>query len=81
MYCCLCKFRNNQTNSCFPSRKTVADLCGVSLKTVDAALRKLCALGLIQKRNRQGRKGNYFSNEYLIPLAPVSAKESESGRG
>lgn len=67
VYCCLCKFRNNRTNSCFPSRKTVAELCGVSVKTVDAALKQLCALGLIQKRKRQGRKGNFYSNKYTIP--------------
>lgn len=76
VYCCLCKFRNNKTNSCFPSRKTVAELCGVSVKTVDAALKKLCALGLVQKRKRQGRKDNFYSNEYTISLCPaVNSKQ------
>lgn len=61
VYCFLVKCKNNETQTCFPSRATIAGKCCVSLRSVDKAINGLCRKKLIEKENR------YFINEYGVP--------------
>lgn len=67
IYCCLCKHRNSGTGVAFPSRKTIARECIGKVDTVDKALRRLCEVGLIEKRHQYTTNGGYKSNIYTIP--------------
>jgi len=64
----ICSYAD-EVGICFPSRKTLAeDLC-VSLPTIDIHLKKLCEVGLIQKKTRKRGKENH-TNLYQIILLP-----------
>lgn len=55
---------------CFPSRRKMAELVCVSIKTVDRAIEELESIGAIEKRRRYGEDGSYRSNEYQVITAP-----------
>ena len=48
----------------FPSRKTIARDCGVSVKSIDRAIAKLEQDGIITKRRRKSQNGGDTSNSY-----------------
>ena len=48
----------------FPSRKTIARDCGVSVKSIDRAIAKLEQDGIITKRRRKNQNGGDTSNSY-----------------
>ena len=48
----------------FPSRKTIAEDCGVSVKSVDRAIAKLEHDGILIKRKRKNSNGGDTSNSY-----------------
>lgn len=66
VYCCLVKHRDNEKQTCFPSRSTIAKECCIDKKTVDAAIEKLAELGLVQKINRKRMNGSDTSNLYVV---------------
>lgn len=63
----------NSKNTCFPSRKTLAENAGLSLKTVDSALKKLEELGLIAKENRFN-KNEQTTNSYYVKIIDSNEK-------
>ena len=66
VYCCL-KFHSGEYFTCFPSRKTIAKECRISLPTVDAALKVLEDKGLISITHRFDiNTGNRQSHLYTI---------------
>ena len=66
VYCCLLKHRDYEKQTCFPSRSTIAKECCIDKKTVDAAIKKLSELGLVQKINRKRMNGSHTSNLYMV---------------
>ena len=66
VYCCLVRHKDNQKHTCFPSRSTIAKECSIDRKTVDAAIKNLTALGLLQKINRKRVNGSHTSNLYVV---------------
>lgn len=67
VYCCICRHINRETGVAFPSRKTIANECGISkVDTVDKALKKLCKCGLIQKHHQYLPNGGCGSNIYSL---------------
>ncbi len=66
VYCCLVKHKDNENNTCFPSRSTIAKECCIDAKTVDAAVKNLTASGLVQKINRKRVNGSHTSNLYVV---------------
>jgi len=67
VYSYLCKCKNRQTNRCYPSKKTIAESCGISKSSVARAVKTLVDCGLIMvvssyKQGRQ-RNNNYFVGE------------------
>ena len=47
VYSCLVRHKDNETHTCFPSRKLIAKECCITLRTVDKALASLQNLALI----------------------------------
>lgn len=66
VYCCLLKHRDYEKQTCFPSRSTIAKECCIDKKTVDAAIKNLTELGLVQKINRKRMNGSHTSNLYVV---------------
>lgn len=66
IYCCLLRHKDEESQSCFPSRKKLATLCNISLQSVDNALRELESVGLVAKQERYRSNGSRTSNCYII---------------
>ena len=66
VYCCL-KYHSGDDFTCFPSRKTIARECKMSLPTVDKALGTLEDKGLVTITRRYNPdNGNRNSHIYRI---------------
>ncbi len=66
VYCYL-KRCTDQRYQCFPSRKTIAENCCISVPTVDAALKELEAKCLITITHRyDSSNGNMLSHLYTV---------------
>lgn len=63
---CLIRHKDNDNNSCFPSRKLISEECCIDERTVDAALKELEARSLILKKHRLRENGSHTSNMYFI---------------
>ncbi len=63
---CLIRHKDNDNNSCFPSRKLIAQECRINERTVDAALKELEERSLILKKHRLRENGSHTSNMYFI---------------
>jgi DNA-binding GntR family transcriptional regulator len=60
---------NRENNVAFPSRKDIAEGCGIKKEeTVDKALKVLVEKGLIEKYHRYTNAGDYGSNVYKLKL-------------
>lgn len=59
----------DDADQCFPSRRTLARIAMCSLDTVDRAIKRLEAAGMIRKEARQGARG-LTSNAYELCLDP-----------
>ena len=66
VYCCLLRHRDNNTRTCFPSRRLIAKECRIDRKTVDSAIENLSALGLVKKIQRYRENGTRTSNLYYV---------------
>ena len=73
----------NQQGTCFPSRKTIAEKIGVSIKAVDRALKELQELGAVHVEHRTVGEGEilqYQSNIYhLITKHPSDKNDPTLG--
>jgi hypothetical protein len=73
----------NQKGTCFPSRKTIAEKIGVSIKAVDRALKELQELGAVHVEHRTVGEGEilqYQSNIYhLITKHPSDKNDPTLG--
>ena len=82
VYSYLCKCKDRQTSLCYPSKKTIAENCGISKSSVSRAVKTLADCGIIMvipsyKRGRQ-RNNNYFVGELSTKLCTgVSGADNE----
>lgn len=75
--------RNAVTGSCFPSRKTIAKNCCLSVRSVDKVLTSLISKNLITKSARYVKEEQVMkqlSNNYALSIkgSPVSASIKKS---
>ena len=69
VYCFLCRRMNRESNVAFPSRRDIANGCGIRKEeTVDKALKVLVEKGLIEKFHRYTAAGDYSSNVYRLKM-------------
>lgn len=74
----LCSYANYERDGyCYPSIKTLADLCHVSRNTVKARIKKLEKAGLITKTVRRREGGTNLTNLYRIL---IDDREPRRGR-
>jgi len=55
VYNVLASFANSKSQACFPTQKTIAELIGMSKRTVIRRIRELQELGLLAVEKRRGR--------------------------
>lgn len=65
----LCEY-SDTSNECYPSRKRLASDCGVSVNTLDRAIKELVAAGLVSKLNRFS-DNEKITNLYTIMIVPT----------
>lgn len=78
--------RSNKELTCFPAIPTMARETGLSERTVQRALKELCAEGYIVKTPRYRKNGSQSSNLYLLVVkndnqADDSALETVESKG
>lgn len=67
VYCCICCHINRETGIAFPSRRTIANECGIGkVDTVDKAISALVKKGLIVKAHQTRFDGGCASNIYTL---------------
>lgn len=66
VYMTLCLYANNTTKRAHPSVDAIADVSGVSRRTVFNALTALEDNGYVTRKKRQGKSGKYASNDYYL---------------
>lgn len=75
LYGTLQRYADKDSGKCHPSRKTLAEKCGLSLSSLDRALNELVDLGAVKKQQRVGSNGDFTSNIYtVISVAGVASK-------
>ena len=65
LYAVLRRFADKQ-NTCYPTRKTIAERCQFSPASVDRAVEELKAVGALQVTQRKSKQGDWTSNLYKI---------------
>lgn len=69
VYCFLCRRMNLESNVAFPSRRDIANGCGIRKEeTVDKAIKALLEKDLIEKFHRYTNAGDYGSNVYRLKM-------------
>ena len=68
VYSCLVRHKDNETHTCYPSRKLIAKECCITLRTVDKALTSLQNLSLIDLQNRKRMNGSNTTNLYKVTV-------------
>ncbi|CAN7221554.1 helix-turn-helix domain-containing protein [Microbacterium foliorum] len=82
VYAVLLRFRDPKTGTCFPGMTTIADRARISRKSVERAIPKLEARGMIRVQRRSTLKENK-PNVYTVALANETPEFiwAESARG
>ena len=65
----LCDYANKQEFTAWPSHNSIAKRTGLSISSVQRAIKCLCDRGLLSYRNRFGEKGYKQTNLYQINLS------------
>lgn len=66
LYACLLKHCDKDTYECYPSRKTLAHESGMSIQSVDAAVKSLQSKEMIEVVPRYKEDGRRTSNLYKV---------------
>ncbi len=79
VYCYLCKCRNKKYG-CYPSKRTIANACGVAVSSVSKAIKQLASSGLIVvTANYSG--GRQINNSYRLTDLSVPQTDAPIGHG
>lgn len=60
--------RANSEGTCFPSNRTIASDCGISIRTVQRTIKILLEEGFIKKESRFRDKGGQTSNLFILQI-------------
>lgn len=69
VYAVLARYADSKTLQAWPSRATIANQSGCSIRTVDAAIDELVGYGAVEKERRV-ENNQYTSSMYVIRRAP-----------
>lgn len=62
---------------CFPSHPTIARTSGLSVSSVQRAIKELTALGLVAQESRRRSSGARSTNRYVLAIAKAVDKSVE----
>ena len=62
----LCDYANKQKFTAWPSHNSIAKRTGLSISSVQRAVKSLCDFGLLSYRNRYDERGHKLTNLYQI---------------
>lgn len=68
----------NEEGYCYPSINKMADICGVSRRTIERSLSRLEEQKAIARQKRIKNDGGYTSNGYYLKLEPENDASNES---
>ena len=77
-------YANNQTGLAWPSRATVARRCGVSVDSIDRALKELVKAKTLKIIRRRGKNGEPLTNLFRLVIHTEAAPKrlpSRKGKG
>ncbi|AOT72610.1 helix-turn-helix domain-containing protein [Geosporobacter ferrireducens] len=77
VYCYLCKCRNKKSG-CYPSKQTIASVCGIAVSSVSKAIKQLSDAGLIAV-TKNFLVGRQINNSYEI--TDLSVRQSDKPIG
>jgi Helix-turn-helix domain len=83
VYVALCRWADNETQSCYPSQDKIAEAIGVTTRTVKTCIQELLAIGAISIE-KLGRKNSYCLlqiGENFSPIGKQQGKPSVKNRG
>lgn len=66
--CAHANFGPDHDGYCFPSRRRIAECCGIAKSTVDKSIKILEEEGLIEKEQRKSDHGDFTSNKYYVQI-------------
>ena len=78
VYCSLLKHRDRKKQTCFPSRKTIANECRMDRKTVDSAIKALESKGLVKKVYHHRADGT-MTNKVCCQSSKLLKKQKPEG--
>ncbi|HAC3037591.1 TPA_asm: helix-turn-helix domain-containing protein [Listeria monocytogenes] len=70
LYLALCKFANNKTQQCYPSKKSLLKVSRISDKPFRKALKHLIEYGYVKVETRLSTDGKQLSNMYTLVNMP-----------
>ena len=79
VYCVLCRWAYRRTGECFPSVRTIASCCKLSLRTVRASLANLERYGAIEIRRRARKRGRLTSIYRIVGYRELLDRGSGGG--
>ena len=71
----------DEQNSCYPGQSRIAEMTGLSVKTVARALLKLEELGLLSRSRRANSGGHRTSDRYVLDLTKSLPDTEPTGQG
>lgn len=71
----------DENGFCFPSVARIADICGVSKRTVFRSLKTLESFKLLAREQRMRNTGGNTSNAYYLKLEPDASEVTSLSRG
>jgi hypothetical protein len=79
LYVALHEWASTSDRTAHPSRKKLAEKCGVSDKTIDTWVKALVAIGALRVKARYSEEGDRTSNDYTLLISPP--REVDVGTG
>src|SRR5262249_38290500 len=74
----LVRFRNNRTGRCDPSQELLADKLGLSVRTVERAIKDLKKAGRIAVKRRRNTSACYYFSALQEPSPVAGPDEAET---
>lgn len=73
-------YADNETGEAWPSRSTIARRCGVSVDSIDRAIKELVKAGTLSVTRRKGKNGEPMTNLFRLVIHTEAAPKRRGSR-